>query len=190
MGLDQYIYRISKPKLAECVYTSKEIGSMNFNKVSVVDFETNANLFKSLLPYVVKRDVECEFYDTEKMISDYNLPNNSRIWRYSSNEIELSGTRENGERVSQVISYEEIDAKYIKTKIQPYYIWKEEEEYYWRKHWDIVDWLEKTMKKTIENTGYYKLNKTIIKRLNSKFKCNIPEESATEESALFYWEWY
>ena len=190
MGLDQYIYRISKPKLADCVYTSNEISSMGLSKISIADFDKYNGLYKSLLPYAIKRDVQCEFYDIDKMLLDYNLPSNARIFRYSGHEIELSGTRENGERVSQVISNVEVRDKYVRTEVVPHYIWKEEEEHYWRKHWDVAEWLERIMKKSIENTGYYRLNKTIISRLNSKFKCNIPEESATKESALFYWEWY
>lgn len=190
MGLDQSIYRIKKPNLEDRVYTSAEISDLDLRSVAVSDFEENESLFKQLLPYVVKRDVECQFYDKEKMIADYNLPKDSYIWRYTFYDISLCGHNENGERVEKTISNEEVEEKYTLTKIVPHYIWYAEEEYYWRKDYEVSDWIANNMKCNVENTGYYRLNKTIISRLNRKFKTDIPEESATKESALFYWEWY
>ena len=190
MGLDQYIYRIRKPQLEERTYTSSELSSLGLSFTSAIDFETNTNLYKSLTPYTTKRDVQHELYDTERMIADYNLPSNSYIWYQAHDSIQIAGTNENGERINQVISHEDVENKYIKTEIALYYIWEEDEEWYWRKNWDLVDWLEHTMKKPIENCGYYKLNKTLIHRINSKFDAVVAEESATTESAPFYWMWY
>ena len=57
MGLDQYIYRISKPNLAEKTFTLEELSSMNISRVSVKNAEKHASFFKQLMPYTVKRDV-------------------------------------------------------------------------------------------------------------------------------------
>ena len=179
MGLDQYIFRISKPQLEDRLYKNDELSG--FCKAAAQDFETNECLYKQLKPYVVKRDIECQLYDTEKMIADYNLPKDSYISMYSTNGIRIGG---------QDISHEEVDRKYNKTEVVSHYIWIEKEEAYWRKNYELADWMSKNIKGGTENCGYYRLNKTLIKRLNSKFKANVPAESATEECALFYWEWY
>ena len=128
MGLDQSIYRVSKPDLENKIYTMAEIRQIeNLCSVSVADFNHDIHLLRQLMPYVTKRDVECEFYDVEKMITDYNLPKNSHIWSYGNNGITIGGYDENGSRVDQSISDYEVKNKYIKTDILPHYIWKQEE---------------------------------------------------------------
>lgn len=189
MGLDQYIYRISKPNLANKVYTSEEIDTLGLNKVSATEFESDISLFKDLLPYVVKRDVTCQFYDKEKMIADYNLPKQSYIWQYSNDGITIGGTDKNGERINKKFSRKEIEEKYTKTETFPYYIWEEEEVEYWRKHYGLQDWAYANID-GVDNTAYCKLSLELIANLNRAFNEYIPAEEPTEKSALFYWEWY
>lgn len=188
MGLDQYIFRVKKLELADRLYTSEELSTMGLDKIPAEHFDNE--MYKQLKPYAVKRDVLCKLYDTAKIIEDYNMPNGSHIWSYCGNEITIGGYDANNQRVDKTITRDEIERKYIKTEIIPYYIFSTEEVWYWRKNYDLAEWLDDNMKCTRENTGYYKLTKTLIKRINSKFKAKIPEESATKESALFYWEWY
>lgn len=190
MGLDQYIFRIKKAELSERLYTSEELGTMGFNRIPAEDFEEHEDRYKHLKPYAVKRDVVCQFYDVEKMIADYNLPKDSYIWKHTHDNITISGYDANDNRIDQVISRDEINKKYTKTEIVPHYIFSTEDVWYWRKNYDLAEWLDANMKCAVKNTGYYKLTKTLVKRINSKFKAKIPEESATKESALFYWEWY
>lgn len=190
MGLDAYIYRISKVELENRIFTSMEIGSLGLSYAWGEDFETNTNLYGQLKPYAIKINTERQYYKTKEMISDYNLPINSYICFQSFDKLTLCGTDDNGDTVRQDISQKELTDKYIGTEIVPYYVWKEEEEAYWRKNWDLVDWLEHTLKKPIENCGYYRLSKTLIHRINSKFDRYASEENATKDSAMFYWMWY
>ena len=190
MGLDAYIYRISKPDLPERALTREKLSAMLLSSASVEAFENNINLYRQLKPYVVKRDVTYGELNLEKIISDYNLPPDSHIYFYSSNEIIMSGVDKNCNEVRRTISGDIIRRDYIITVTKPFYIWEEKEEAYWRKNWDLVEWLEYTMKKPLENTGYYRLNKTLIHRINRKFGSHASEESATEDCAMFYWHWY
>lgn len=171
------------------IYTSDQIEEMGLSKISVADFESNPHLFAQLLPYVEKRLVEGQFYNVEKMIRSYDLPANSHIVAWGTEGVELWGTDENGETVKQEISDEEIERRFIVTKLQPYYIWKEDEEYYWRKNYDLQDWIYNVIE-GVDNTGYYILNEGLISEINNMCETNIPEKNPTEESALFYWEWY
>lgn len=189
MGLDQCIYRVKKLELSERIYTSEELGGMDLDKVAVEDFENCKGLFGQLKPYMVKRDVLCKLYDIEKMIADYNLPSGSRIWRYSYDDIELSGYDENNQQVSRAISRDEIERKYIKTEIIPHYIFSREEVCYWRKHYDLQDWIYEHVSNA-DNTAYCILSADLINELNETFDEDIPIEEPTDESALFYWEWY
>lgn len=190
MGLDQYIYRVSKPELEDKVYTTKELGLFEeLHSTAAIDFETNDCLYKELAPYVVKRDVQCELYDVEKMIADYNLPKDSHIWRYIGGGITIGGRDKDGNRIDQEISDKEIAKKYTKTSIITHYIWKAKEVQYWRKHYELQDWIYDNID-TAENTAYCMLNANLIAELNEMFDECIPEKDPTAESALFYWEWY
>lgn len=190
MGLDQNIYRVRKPNLENKVYTSEEISVIkDLNRVSVEEFENCMNLFGDLVPYVVKRDVECQFYDVDKMIADYNLPKNVGIWRLGGGGITIGGTDKDGNRINQEFSDDEIQEKYVKTEILPHYIWKQEEVKYWRKHYDLQDWVYENIE-DVDNTAYCILDKGLIMDLNEMFNEYIPVEEPTDESALFYWEWY
>ena len=189
MGLDQYIYRVKKLELSERIYTTEELGKMNLHKIAVEDFESNKELYEQLKPYAIKRDVLCKIYDVEKMITDYNLPSNSHIWGCSGNKIMIGGHDANNQQINQTISYDKIERKYTKTEIIPHYIFSTEEVWYWRKHYDLQDWVYENID-NVDNTAYCILGADLINELNETFEEDIPVEEPTEESALFYWEWY
>ena len=189
MGLDMYVYKIRKAELEDREYTAEEFTNLGLSYVNVEDAHDNIGLYAQLLPYTVKRNVSVECYNIEKMIADFNLPSNSHIWMRSYEKIALSGTTDDGRRVEQEIFREDIESKYTITKTNPYYVWKEEEVDYWRKHYDLQDWIYDTLD-GVDNTGYYILNADTIKELNKEFNECIPAEDPTDESALFYWEWY
>ena len=46
----------------------------------------------------------------------------------------------------------------------------------------------------VENTGYYLLSEEVLTKFNAEAYENgwdmLPVEAPTEDSALFYWEWY
>jgi hypothetical protein len=189
MGLDMYVYRINKPKLEDRVYTTDEIIGAGLSYVLTKETEDEIQLITELLPYTITRDVICQFYDREKMIVDYNLPDDSYIGMYSPEGIALYGTR-NGEGVSQFISREDVKTKYTLTETRPCYIWNAEEVYYWRKAYDIQDWIYSELFYEVQNCGYYELDGELISRLNAEFDEEVPVEDPTNEHALFYHEWY
>ena len=188
MGLDMWIRRVRKPNLEDRVYTTEELSSMGYSFVSVEAAEDDA-LIEQLLPYTVTRDVLTSYYDKKKMIADYNLPPKSSIGMYSYDGIRISGENDNGECVSQFISRKEIEEKYTIVKSVPHYIWIEEEEAYWRKHYDLQEWFYDSID-GVENCGYYILDADMIAEMNEQFGENVPAEDPTDEEALFYHEWY
>lgn len=184
MGLDQYIYRIRKPKLENRAYTADEVNELHLNYVLVENVEANKGFYATLLHYAVKRDYIAEYYDVEKMITDYNLPQDSHITMISGGCIGLTGYDEYRNPIRQEITTEEIKAKYIVTKTLPAYFWKEDEVEYWRKNYSLQEYM------CAENTQYIMIDADLIKRINEKFDCAIPLVNPTENEALFYWEWY
>ena len=190
MGLDMYVYRIRKAKLEDREYTTEELSKLGLGYVSVKDAESDMHLFAQLLPYTIKRNVSAQFYNVKQIIEDYNLPKDSHIGMISYERIVVGGRTDSGEYVSQEVFREEIEKKYIETITDIYYVWEREEEVaYWRKHYDLQDWIYDNVE-GVDNTGYYILNAETIRELNKKFDECLPEEDPTDESALFYWEWY
>lgn len=189
MGLDMYIYRIKKAKLEDREYTAKELRELGLSFTTKECVYENANLYAQLLPYTVERKVSDEFINKEKIIEDYNLPKNSRIWMRSYEGIKLCGTDDNGNDIDQYVTREEIEKKYVKTETESYFIWDESEVAYWRKHYDLQDWIYDAID-GVDNTGYYILDAETIREINRVFEESIPREDPTDEEALFYWEWY
>ena len=190
MGLDHYIYRVRKPQLEERVYESAEIDNMpNMHRAFLKDAEEEMELIEQLLPYTVVRDVESQFINAKKLFEDYNIPENAHMCYMSSFEITYAGTDENGKRVEKTVSTREIDEKYTIKKVLPCYIWESEEVQYWRKHYELQDWIYEHID-GVQNTGYYILDADLIRELNKEFDEHIPKEDPDDESALFYWEWY
>lgn len=185
MGLDMWVRRVRKPNLEDKVYTTKEIDRMGYASASVEDAEN----IEQLIPYTVVRNVLTNYYNRTKMIADYNLPKNSYIGMYSYDGIQIDGVNDNGERVSKFITRNEIEEKYIVTKSVPHYIWMEEEEAYWRKHYELQDWFYDNLE-DVENCGYYILYADQIAEMNERFLEHVAECDPTDEEALFYHEWY
>ena len=189
MGLDMWVRRVRKPNLEDKEYTYEELSSMNYSMVSVKDIEDEMSMFEQLLPYTIVRNVLTDYYNKEKMIADYNLPKDSSIWSYSSEGIEISGTNENGKRVSQFIGDKDVEEKYTITKSVPHYIWSEDEEAYWRKNYSLQDWFYDNLD-GVENCGYYILDANLIAAMNKTFNEDVSEDDPTDDEALFYHEWY
>ena len=84
MGLDMWVRRVRKPNLEDKEYTYEELSGMGYSMVSVKGVENEMSMFEQLLPYTIVRNVLTDYYNKAKMIEDYNLPEDSSIWRYYS----------------------------------------------------------------------------------------------------------
>lgn len=180
MGLDMWVRRVRKPNLEDKEYTYEELSNMDYCMISVEDVENEISMFEQLLPYTIVRNVLTQYYNKEKMIADYNLPKDSYIGMYSSEGIQISG---------QFISTKDIAEKYTITKSVPHYIWKESEEAYWRKAYDLQGWFYANLK-NVDNCGYYILDADLIAEMNAEFDEDVDEVDPTDDEALFYHEWY
>lgn len=194
MGLDMYIYRVRKPQLEERTYTAEEISKMGLSSANVDEVKHEESLLEQILPYTVVRNVTDSYLDKKKIIADYNLPKDSYVGMFSWEGIQISGTNDNGERVSQFIPDSVIQEKYIIYRTVPTYIWKMEEEAYWRKHYELQEWfydkIEDAYDVQVENCGYYILDADMIAEMNEQFGEHVSEEDPTDDEALVYHEWY
>lgn len=182
MGLDQSIYRISKPNLEDRVFTIRELNDYYVCRVDDVD-ET----FLEVIPYTIKRKVEYEMINIEKMFADKRIPNHAYL-SMTSSELYRYRWRDGNEDKSIDIPTKEIIEKYVKNQIFDAYIYEQEELQYWRKNYEIQDYIY--METEADNCKYCLLTTDIQEKLIETYDADFEVEAPTEESAIFYWEWY
>jgi hypothetical protein len=186
MGLDMYVYRISKPRLDNKTYMREELQDAGMVVLSLDEKENS--LYQSVIPYMTECTVGNQYYDMEKIRADYNLPDDAHITMWSGDCVGFTGRDKNGEYVRQEIAKSEIDAKYTLTKTENCLVFEEDEVSYWRKAYEKRSFFYDEY--PVENCGYYKLDSDAIRRFNELHDESVPVEDATENSALFYHEWY
>jgi hypothetical protein len=193
MGLDQYIYRISK-------ITEEDIANIKSGSVkqfAIIDLYTPeeeelVELIKDYI-YIEERDVEC--YNRDKVKDYFNIPDSaylmsasqsggSYIWRFKES---------NSDKTYEVDVYSVTDkskvsvTKHIKTA----YI-KETEIGYWRKDYKLREKMYNACDHAIRNCGYYPLNKEMIKivRRDKTQIISREELTSTKDVIICYLEWY
>lgn len=189
MGLDMYVYRMHKPDIDD----KKVYDRSDLEGVVINENEINHPMFRQLIPYSTKVRVVNHYYDLDKLGVDYGITD-VRIggWSFDGKDATMtiygySGT----ERKSFTISDDLIESKYTISKEEACYVCEYDEVHYWRKAYDIQDWLHDHIQEQVENTGYYILSEKLLKAFNRKFKEDkLPVEPPDEDSALVYWEWY
>ena len=80
--------------------------------------------------------------------------------------------------------------KHLENRVEEHNVFRKERVAYWRKDYEVEDFFMEKHEDGIENTGYYILDLETIMEFNSYFPRKLPEEEPSEDSALFYWEWY
>lgn len=184
MGLDMYIYRAAKPHLSDTeIYLRNDIDG-----VILPENEIDNPMYCQLAPYLQPVQVKNEYYNMEKIREDFGLSSKAHICSYSADGI---GVWDNGGEKRITISVSDIEDKYTVEKIEKSYVCNLERVHYWRKEYDVQEWFHDNLSADyIENCGYYILSEELIEDFNESFNEYIEPEEPTEESALFYHEWY
>lgn len=191
MGLDQYLYRVSKigdglAKRLEGKNTSDVSGYFILGREYIEDEEIQRT-FKDLLPYFTKVRMLRTEIDLDRIRRDNGIPQDA-YWidsRHVGNErSEITfalpdGTDKTVEWDAQRYTFEEpFDA----------YVCQKEEVYYWRKAYDVQDYIYDALKPTdVENCGYYLLSPDII---NDMVERGFIDYCFDDSGDIFYHEWY
>ena len=191
MGLDMYINRINKIELEDKVYTSDEINEISSMTCTLKEFERAGDSLAQLLPYASKVKIINKYYNLEKMAEDNGLAH-AHIGLISGEKIGINGKDSSGKTTLVYIPTEVVNEKYIIERTEESYVWSCEEVAYWRKHYPLRDYFYELIG-NVENCGYYLLDEEMIRDVKEKWSNDtesIPIEAPTENSALFYHEWY
>lgn len=183
MGLDQYIYHVTKTHYDEQhTFNRSELSDHVVIPVQEIDLP----MYAGLKPYCQKLKVLNEYYDVAKMRADHGLSDDAFIWRYTADSITIGDGKHDVE-----IDDETVRQKYTIQKVEEEYVCHTHEVYYWRKAYDVREWFEDHIDSKIENCGYYPLSAETLEAFDRRFlDANFPRIPPDENSELVYHEWY
>ena len=136
MGLDMYVYRISRGDFdANKVYEESDSSlPMHTHFLRAAIAEESPEMYADLLPYTVKSKLKMPFYDVEGMAKDSGLdPDSACLGSWGNYGATVCGTSiEDG--ASKSISFEPdvVKEKYIIERIEDVYFWFMETVARWR----------------------------------------------------------
>lgn len=214
MGLDIIIYRISRPNTSGIALLNlNKIYNINdkqlYDHLIIPENEIDKNYYKQLKPYCEQIKVIYHETDFDRVYADYGIDKNKNYLTHTNSQ-DWNYVIRNDDGTETIISIPQriLDEKYTNDVIKNCYICKQEEEKYWRKEYDIQKWfhehLERYHETAVENCGYYMIPEFILRQfmidqLDHPFERSqyndgqietLPLHTTTDNSALFYFEWY
>lgn len=190
MGLDSYVFRVSKPKpLENRIYTMEEIRAKDLSCLS--ESEAGGRRMEDLLPYCQKAKVYVKRLNMEKIREDYHLSLEAFICHYTeAGNVEICDPEKDG--LTSIVS-SLVEERYTVTTEELFYLFDSQEVLYWRKNFAVSGFFQKLLG-DVENCGFYKLKRKHIAAYNKMAASHdlerLPFDVPTEYAALFYHEWY
>lgn len=190
MGLDSYVFRVTKPEgLEDRVYSLDEIKALGLS--AYLAKYQDEPIFRELKPYCVKVRIDAPYINLQSIREAYGFGEDADVVaQCSDGAITVSERRPDGSYHRQEISGAEMREKHLVNRVEVHNAFRKERVAYWRKDYEVEDFFMEKHDDGIENTGYYILDLETILEFNSYFPQELPEEEPSETSALFYWEWY
>ena len=138
MGLDAFIYRISRPEhLDKEQYSAKEIESLGLTSIALHSMaQENKNNLRSCAKECM---VENLYYDLEKIRAEYSLSENAYIGAYlGDGSIVVTDFTDSGDSSHVSISKDEIKAKFILRQTDRCYVFRCEKIQQWYKNLSLI----------------------------------------------------
>lgn len=200
MGLDQYIYK------------TRKLGEEEKNKIKQLSYDSlygeyavfllddeSKSLLDGLIPYGVLLDVETPFLDLRSIKLDFGIPEAACVtgesFEAGSHKILFRWCGKGGETKTKkaVLCKEDEKKKYTVYKKTRSLIIQLEESGYWRKDYELQDFMHEELPQMVENCGYYKIPEDVMEKLLNmeSFMDGFSSDGFLEEDeAFFYHEWY
>ena len=196
MGLDMYLYKAKRPEYKK----DEEFIDIEWLKrrgFTCIMKEKINELEKALVPYCKEEAVMVKLLDKRQMILDYGCdPDSSELCMtfYTNNKVGYTIYSENEEPKEFKLTIEELAEKYEFESLEDVYVIRLENINYWRKDYELQDYISQMFDYDIQNCEYKKLNIDQVYQImeydesNQRMASAIEDE--TEDCAYFYVEWY
>jgi hypothetical protein len=184
MGLDQYMFRVSKVKGIRKGRSYERDDSLLEGCIFIPAEEIDEDMYVALKPFATPIKMSDQVYNMERIIKDYNLSDDAYIGSFIGGTITVTS---GDKRVS--ISDEEVHAKYITTRFRDIYAVASEEIYYWRKAYEISEFMNDAVG-PVENCGFYAVNRDVANDLLEYDSKIDPNDFPETDSNVMYHEWF
>lgn len=148
---------------------------------------------QDLLPYTREVLVKTAYLNMEAVQKDYGLSERAYTceWHGDGSLGLFDPDSEGGRHIT--LTPGEINEKYTVYVNEKTAVFVREKVAYWRKNYHVQGFFYDALD-CVENTGYYLLSEEVLAKFNAEAYENgwdmLPVEAPTEDSALFFWEWY
>lgn len=195
MGLDMYLYRAKKPKYS----TDEEFITKNWLEEKgfyCIPKESMDYSKEALLPYCKEDDVMIKMINIRQIIIDNGYdPDTCEIYlRYQiKDKIGYKICSENKVLKEIELTIEELKIRYEYESLEDVYVVDLKEVAYWRKEYDLQDYIYRIIDSSIDNCEYKKLSMDQVLDILDYDDSGVDTdciEDETEDCAYFYLEWY
>lgn len=195
MGLDQFVYRMSKVGRDTLKQLNgkneKDIDFRKFLVISQDEADWHPDMYSDIKDILSPVYMIYTFVNITKIRQDYEVPEDWEIGMKSYGGGEVTyGFRKYVDKEWKTKSVTLTDdelKKYLYDEEIPSYICYKKEVHYMRKEYDIDDAMSELYDGTLENCGYHRMNVDMIDTLNELSGKKILNPDATN---LYYHQWY
>lgn len=196
MGLDMFLYKAKRPEYQKDdeFISKKWLLERGFSCILKEDINDSE---RCLLPYCREDAVMVDFHDMRQIMIDYGCnPDKCKIsFSYRSNKKIGLTIYKNNEIIKEIqLTNEELDEKYKFESLEEVYVVKLEEVGYWRKAYDLQEYIYSMLDYNVDDCEYKKLSKEqVLKILDYDDSGQVNTdffEDESEDCAYFYYEWY
>lgn len=196
MGLDLYIYKVSKPDLSPTQqYLEEALKKQGYQQFTTSDLKDDS-AYEQLLPYSVSVCVERTAVDLDQMAHTFHLvPDSMLPIVIGSDRTVLSGVKQSDGKPYSITLTEDMAGKFTKKIVEPCHVYLREQVVWLHGHEEeeLADALQNYMYEhfQVENCKYCKLSAKNVRDINDLLPYEpLLELDPAEESGYFYLEWY
>lgn len=195
MRLDMYLYKAKRPKyLPDEEFVTKDwLEEKGFYYILK---ENVGHLEEALLPYCKEDDVMIKMINIRQIIIDNGGdPDTCKLYlRYQvGNKIGYKICSGNEVLKEIELTMEELKTRYEYESLEDVYVIGLEKVAYWRKEYDLQDYIYRIIDSSIDNCEYKKLSMDQVLDILDYDDSGVDTdciEDETEDCAYFYLEWY
>ena len=195
MGLDIYITRIKKPVLSgNGPFLSADLEDQGLFVMPAKEFAEDS-AFQEILPYTTLMNVIRTKVDFDAIAKNFGLKKNSiHVFRWNQGSISIGGKRnDNGMGFSVTLQPNMVQKHFLTDVMESCYVFSREDVYHINGHGEEIETIQNYMYEhfSVDNCKYCLLNVEDIDALNHILHSDVIRlDPPTENSALFYQEWY
>lgn len=196
MGLDMHMFKITRLSIKErneiVGLRAEELDARGFYVVPKESVDKYPELYGKVVDWFTPTKATHLVVDMEKLRKENGISDDADVVCRSILGTEIKMTFANDDdsfRKELSFKTPDFERDYVVDSEDDFYVWKQEEVGYWRKDYSLQSEIHELLGGNVENTGYYPLTKTQLKKIERFSGKKFPHPLDSGE-VVVYWEWY